>query len=229
MSDFDREAEREKLREKYERDEQKREHSERMSELLLKGATMTNVHCDDCGDPIFRYDGQEFCPTCQREVGTGAPPEAADAPGQDPDIPDESGSDPTVDAADRAPDAGSDVVADGVVADAGAEPASTPEPSATAGDERPDPDGTAEGAAGGSGRADAGRDAAAGQSARSGSPAEQRPGSRPGDGDLAEARAALVRTLADAARRAEATTDPRTRRDPLAAAREAAEALSALR
>ena len=31
MSDFDREAEREKLREKYERDKQKREASERMS------------------------------------------------------------------------------------------------------------------------------------------------------------------------------------------------------
>ncbi|MFC6725176.1 Sjogren's syndrome/scleroderma autoantigen 1 family protein, partial [Halobium palmae] len=65
MSDFDKEAEREKLREKYERDQEKRESTQRMSELLLKGATMTNRHCDACGDPIFRYQGQAFCPTCQ--------------------------------------------------------------------------------------------------------------------------------------------------------------------
>jgi len=65
MSGFDEEAERERLREKYERDQEKRASTQRMSELLLKGATMTNSHCDACGDPIFRYDGQEFCPTCQ--------------------------------------------------------------------------------------------------------------------------------------------------------------------
>jgi uncharacterized Zn finger protein (UPF0148 family) len=65
MSGFDEEAERERLREKYERDQEKRASTQRMSELLLKGATMTNSHCDACGDPIFRHDGQEFCPTCQ--------------------------------------------------------------------------------------------------------------------------------------------------------------------
>jgi len=64
MSDFDKEAEREKLREKFARDEQKRERTSRMSELLLKGATMTNKH-HDCGSPIFRWQGEEFCPTCQ--------------------------------------------------------------------------------------------------------------------------------------------------------------------
>src|SRR6056297_697389 len=68
MSDFDKEAEREKLREKYGEEEEKRKATEQMSELLLKGATMTNAHCTDCGDPIFRYDGQEFCPTCQKPV-----------------------------------------------------------------------------------------------------------------------------------------------------------------
>ncbi|MDR5671851.1 Sjogren's syndrome/scleroderma autoantigen 1 family protein [Halalkaliarchaeum sp. AArc-GB] len=73
MSDFDKEAEREKLREKYERDREKRQSTQVMSDLLLKGATMTNRHCDSCGDPIFRYDGQEFCPTCQRsEADEGA-------------------------------------------------------------------------------------------------------------------------------------------------------------
>lgn len=71
MSDgFDKEAEREKLREKLADDDEKREHTQRMSELLLQGATMTNRHCDDCGDPIFRHDGQEFCPSCQA-IGSG--------------------------------------------------------------------------------------------------------------------------------------------------------------
>jgi UPF0148 protein len=68
MSDFDKEAEREKLRRKYEADEDDREATEKMSELLLQGATMTNAHCSECGDPIFRYEGQEFCATCERAV-----------------------------------------------------------------------------------------------------------------------------------------------------------------
>jgi uncharacterized Zn finger protein (UPF0148 family) len=65
MNGFDEEAERERLREKYEQDQEKRAATQRMSELLLKGATMTNSHCDACGDPLFRHDGQTFCPTCQ--------------------------------------------------------------------------------------------------------------------------------------------------------------------
>lgn len=71
MSDFDKEAEREKLREQFAEDEEDRENTERMSELLLKGATMTNKHCDECGDPVFRYRGQEFCPTCSAQAGAG--------------------------------------------------------------------------------------------------------------------------------------------------------------
>ncbi|RLM84164.1 hypothetical protein D3D02_14995 [Halobellus sp. Atlit-38R] len=69
MSDFDEEAERKRLREKYEKDEERRKETQQMSELLLKGATMTNRHCDECGAPIFRYQGQEFCPSCQRVAG----------------------------------------------------------------------------------------------------------------------------------------------------------------
>ncbi|ERH07243.1 MAG: Zn-finger containing protein [Halonotius sp. J07HN4] len=65
MSDFDKEAEREKLRKKYADDADDRADTKRMSELLLKGATMTNQHCDTCGDPLFRHDGQTFCSTCQ--------------------------------------------------------------------------------------------------------------------------------------------------------------------
>jgi uncharacterized Zn finger protein (UPF0148 family) len=65
MSDFDKEAERQKLREKFEKDREKRKETERMSQLLLQGATMTNRHCDTCGDPLFRYQGQVFCATCE--------------------------------------------------------------------------------------------------------------------------------------------------------------------
>jgi hypothetical protein len=49
-----------------------------------------------------------------------------------------------------------------------------------------------------------------------------------GSGDLAEARASLVRALETNARRAERCEDPRRAKEYLAAAREAAEALSAL-
>ncbi|MFB6222748.1 MAG: Sjogren's syndrome/scleroderma autoantigen 1 family protein [Haloarcula sp.] len=78
MSDFDKEAEREKLQKKFEQEEQNRQASEQMSELLLKGATMTNAHCSECGDPIFRYDGQEFCPTCQKPIARDDPTDTAD-------------------------------------------------------------------------------------------------------------------------------------------------------
>ncbi|HKJ58253.1 MAG TPA: Sjogren's syndrome/scleroderma autoantigen 1 family protein [Halobacteriales archaeon] len=69
---FDKEAEKEKLRAQLEREEEERQSTQHMSELLLKGATMTNKHCDVCGDPIFRYDGQEFCPTCSQAGEAGA-------------------------------------------------------------------------------------------------------------------------------------------------------------
>lgn len=82
MSEFDKEAEREKLRQKFAKDEEKRKNTRRMSELLLKGATMTNHHCDRCGDPIFRHDDEEFCPTCG---GDDAEEEAA-VPDRDTEI-----------------------------------------------------------------------------------------------------------------------------------------------
>ena len=86
MSDFDKEAEREKLRQQYETDKEERKSTQRMSELLLQGATMTGKHCDTCGDPIFRYDGNEFCSTCQQ-----AESEAANA--------ESNGSEPTTETA----------------------------------------------------------------------------------------------------------------------------------
>lgn len=68
--EFDKEAEREKLREKLEKDQEKRQETQRMSELLLQGATMTNEHCENCGDPLFRDGGERFCPTCGGADGT---------------------------------------------------------------------------------------------------------------------------------------------------------------
>jgi uncharacterized Zn finger protein (UPF0148 family) len=72
MSEFDEDAERARLREQLERDEQRRAETERMSELLLQGATMTNQHCGECGAPIFRHEGQLFCPTCEMVVDEAA-------------------------------------------------------------------------------------------------------------------------------------------------------------
>ncbi|MCH7661850.1 MAG: hypothetical protein IH933_15165 [Euryarchaeota archaeon] len=80
--EFDKEAEREKLREKYAKEEQDREATQRMSELLLQGATMTNSHCDRCGDPIFRYEGQEFCASCQAAGGGMAAGNGQSAPAE---------------------------------------------------------------------------------------------------------------------------------------------------
>ncbi|MDZ7701106.1 MAG: Sjogren's syndrome/scleroderma autoantigen 1 family protein [Halobacteriales archaeon] len=79
--EFDKEAEREKLRQQLAAEEESRQATQHMSELLLKGATMTNRHCDDCGDPLFRHEGREFCPTCgtQGAGGGEAASEAADA------------------------------------------------------------------------------------------------------------------------------------------------------
>jgi uncharacterized Zn finger protein (UPF0148 family) len=114
MSGFDKEAERERLREKYDRDQEEREATQRMSELLLKGATMTNSHCDACGDPIFRHDGRTFCPTCRTEGGAAEAGEKAQAEGEtetDADAPTPD-ADRSTDAPDRSspsrPDAGTD-------------------------------------------------------------------------------------------------------------------------
>ncbi|MFC6952316.1 Sjogren's syndrome/scleroderma autoantigen 1 family protein [Halorubellus litoreus] len=85
MSDFDKEAERQRLKEKYEAEREDREATQHMSELLLKGATMTNAHCGTCGDPIFRYDGQEFCPTCSNQVQDDAATTANASTGQQDD------------------------------------------------------------------------------------------------------------------------------------------------
>jgi uncharacterized Zn finger protein (UPF0148 family) len=200
MSDFDKEAEREKLREKFAKDDQKRERTSRMSELLLKGATMTNKH-HDCGSPIFRWEGQEFCPTCQGapdgegvaevEADADGERETADATAVDVESPAESADQPTPETANGTPEA------------AEQSPTRTPEHS-------PEPTPTPE------------------PRAQSPAPAPSQPTTGTGrSGDLAAARASLTRTLTSLAERAEATDDVSKQRDLLAAVEDAAEALEA--
>jgi len=202
MSGFDEAAERERLREKYERDQEKRASTQRMSELLLKGATMTNSHCDACGDPIFRYDGQEFCPTCQ---AAGEETAERDAEGD--------------------ADAGAETTA------AEAETTAA-EADATRSDTTPAPEAADRDHPGHSGVVDEtptitsderirdrGGESAAGR---------PQPRSSPADGSLDDARASLSRTLLRYARAAEETDDPRRATEFLSAAREAAETLAAL-
>ncbi|WP_144922448.1 Sjogren's syndrome/scleroderma autoantigen 1 family protein [Halorubrum salsamenti] len=223
MSDgFDKEAEREKLREKFAEDEQEREHTQRMSELLLQGATMTNRHCDDCGDPIFRHDGQEFCPTCQAtgsgDAARGGSQEAAEtaAQGEARNTPREDaqaasgdenrlqGDTRRASAAGRAPPENASQNA--------TDPTAT-DPTAT------DPTATVQNAAGSApSNPEGSRD----------EPTTPRSTEPAGSGTVADARASLTRTLARFARAAEETNDPRRARDHLKAAREAAEALAAL-
>ncbi|TKX58219.1 hypothetical protein EXE44_07860 [Halorubrum sp. SS7] len=223
MSDgFDKEAEREKLREKFAEDEKKREHTQRMSELLLKGATMTNRHCEECGDPIFRHDGREFCPTCGNEVEGAAAADAGEAPADAGDAPP---AEPAT-SADEDPQVGADAAAengavggdavDAAASDAGRSGASASSPAQS----RP--------------TAPPQRTAARETEAQSADdPQAETPRSRPSPSaadaeSVGPARASLTRTLTRFARAAEETDDPRRARDHLEAAREAAEALAAL-
>ncbi|MDB2260334.1 Sjogren's syndrome/scleroderma autoantigen 1 family protein [Halorubrum ezzemoulense] len=228
--DFDKEAEREKLREKFADDEQKREHTQRMSELLLKGATMTNRHCEECGDPIFRHDGREFCPTCGNEAGGAAGGNEATGTAAEPDAAggtEATGAPPDVDAgaADGVAENGS------VGADSGVTDSATTESGATeSAGSRPSRSAAVQS-----------QGSAPPQQSDSQRPEPRRPDSRPPESgrptppqltDDAEgvgaARASLTRTLTRFARAAEETDDPRRARDHLEAAREAAEALAAL-
>ena len=239
MSDFDREAERERLREKYEQDKKERAATERMSELLLQGATMTNAHCSECGDPIFRYDGQEFCATCERPVDreneSGAD-ETTDAGAED------GGDEPTsVEVTSPRDDTkvvfGDDGTGD-TEGDRQQEATDSPHERA---EQTEQPRRTATEANGSPGHVEPSPRAheSTGEPSRTGS-AGQEPnrtdaagpaGQRDTDttGGVDAARASLVRTLAAFSRRAETTEDPQRAREHLQTAREAAEALAALR
>lgn len=226
MSDFDEEAEREKLRERFEAEEKDREATARMSELLLQGATMTNRHCDACHSPVFTYQGQSFCPTCQVEIGD-PDGETADADaGADPADADHAPSEPTA-SADTDAESGSEPVAAGDSRSAtrievddpgnGADPASGP-PSAPSEPER-----------GTSPKPAPERPPTSESTASTPGPASTTDTDGSADTDLAAAQASLSRTLARLSRKAERSEDLSRTREHLLAVQEAAEALSALK
>jgi Uncharacterized Zn-finger containing protein len=214
MSDFDREAERERLREKYEQDREEREATERMSELLLQGATMTNAHCSECGDPVFRYDGQEFCAACERPVKRGNGTDTDDGT----DESDGTGVEVTT------PDDDTRVVFGGEDSEDG-ETAQTRE-------QRGRPEGGT-----GRGQQQTGAERqveTGGHTGPTGDTGQPTPPEDTGQtadsrADIESARASLVRTLTAFSRRAEEANDPRRARDHLKTAREAAETLAAMR
>lgn len=211
MSEFDKEAERERLREKFDRDKERRKSTQRMSELLLKGATMTNQHCETCGDPIFRYDGQEFCPTCQAEAvakqGEDVASEATTTDQESSATEAESTASPST----ESPKRGQTETANGHLAEsAPTERAADAEVTGRSPSES-DPQRTPPESI-----------------ARVDRTTPAPPVGGDDDADLAAARQSLGRTLTRFAREAERTEDPRRASDLLAAAREAAETLAAL-
>ena len=229
MSEFDKEKERERLREQYERDRKKREATEQMSELLLQGATMTNAHCSECGDPIFRYDGQEFCATCERPVERAA--DASEDGDEDEDDQLEvttPSEDTRVVFGDESDQAAQQKAQTGTRQAEGGEGSLSRRDTAGGADD-PTTRATADRS---TSRADdpAAQATADRQSGRTsaGEPVERRDTYDSGGG-LDAARNSLVRTLVAHADRAEAAGDPREARDHLQVAREAAETLDALR
>ncbi|MBP2252040.1 uncharacterized Zn finger protein (UPF0148 family) [Halarchaeum solikamskense] len=230
---FDREAQKRELREKYARDAEDRERTGRMSELLLQGATMTNKHCDRCGNPLFRHEGREFCPTCQAE---GEPDAGATEAGANTD----AGASPTAAHADETPtDADATAAADASDEDAataiddGASRPSTGPPTTSVTNvadveaEAPEThthDARAEPAENGATTGPAAPDRV-----RDDGIAHGTDPSGDASGDVPAARAALSRSVARLAERAAAADDPRRARELAEAAREAAEALDALR
>ena len=200
MSDFDKEAERERLREKYERDQAEREATQRMSDLLLKGARMTNTHCDTCGDPLFQQNGVTFCPNCH------GGPEAVD--GSAP----QAGAEQTPDATAEPGETGGQAVDD--------DPASSDAESPVSADEtqRVSQEATTESASR--------EPRPTTDRARSTEPTRSRHPS--GEADLEAGRKSLIEALERFASEAAATDDPRYARECLEAAREASEAIAAL-
>jgi len=198
--DFDKEAEREKLRKKYEKDKQEREATEQMSELLLQGATMTNSHCSECGDPIFRYDGQEFCPTCEKPV---------DSQPENGERADDETDQESIQV--RSPSNEARVKFGSAEEDDQPEQANTQQTEQSQHQQTPD------------------EHQQTPETPTSRDQAQETPANTTGEGGLAAAEQSLVRTLARFSKQAEATEDPRKAKEQLEAAREAAEALAALR
>lgn len=221
MSEFDPEKERERLREQYERDKQKREASEKMSELLLQGATMTNAHCSDCSNPIFRYDGQEFCANCEKAVSR----EQSDDGGSAVEV-----TEPDNDARvvfggqDEQAEAGTNQTREEADGQPQTAQASTDQPRPQESQNLPQE------------AADSSIEVPqeTRPQRRQETPPQQRPaqpqqsGNTAADADLSTARDALVRALIRFSKEAAAADDPRRAKEHLEAAHEAAETLSTL-
>ncbi|MFB6221557.1 MAG: Sjogren's syndrome/scleroderma autoantigen 1 family protein [Halolamina sp.] len=199
--EFDKEAEREKLREKLADEEEKRSATQRMSELLLQGATMTNQHCDNCGDPLFRDNGETFCPTCASAEGQTTEAEGSQpSETSTPDAATRAASQPRNGAQQRPGDA-----ADGQLSQLpdGAEVRPQPGTATQTPDRNPE--------------------------TRRPQPGQQEPPTPSERADTqGDPRVELRRAVTETARNATAATDPRTARAWLEASKEAAEALAAL-
>ncbi|WP_458207256.1 Sjogren's syndrome/scleroderma autoantigen 1 family protein [Haladaptatus sp. NG-SE-30] len=229
MSDFDKEAEREKLRQQYEKDKEERQATQRMSELLLQGATMTGKHCDTCGDPIFRYDGTEFCPTCQQETNTGTTAESASG-----DIPTEetaagaaSADGPSADATSADAASANTTPADGATEIEVEQSGSNPETNTQSDESGQPPTPPRQPRRAPSSQSEAARGRSR-EPHQAGAQADARRDEFGDTGDLTGARNALRRKLTRLAREAEETDDVGYARELLSATREAAEALAAL-
>jgi UPF0148 protein len=192
---FDEEAVREELREKYESEQEDREATARMSDLLLQGATMTNDHCDRCGSPLFRQDGQTFCPNCQHADQQAASEGAQQNGGQQ-----------------QGQTAGGQQRQD----------------QTAAGEQPQGSDQQAQGRDGQPERTQDVRDARD-DATQTDPSTRDLPEHAPTASASGPAGDALESTIAALARRAASADDPRTAREYLEAAREAAEALAALR
>jgi uncharacterized Zn finger protein (UPF0148 family) len=238
MSDeFDREAEREKLREQFGEEEDDRERTERLSELLLKGATMTDRHCPECGDPVFRHEGREFCPSCQREVTTeeARRATAGQAAARDPT---DAGASPDADAnANADTNAAVDAAADRSTIEVDTPGGTDTDGSATDGTVPTTGETDAASPTERAGNAPQGGQPAAGSSGGESRPqpqpqptaSEPAPSASGGESGLLPARQHLTRTVNRLAQQAAAEEDPGRKREFLAATREAAEALEAVR
>ncbi|RQG93208.1 hypothetical protein EA462_03160 [Natrarchaeobius halalkaliphilus] len=240
MSDFDKEAEREKLREKYERDKQEREATQRMSDLLLKGATMTNTHCGTCGDPLFQQEGTTFCPSCH---GNADAVEGTNLDGQPTDEPSAGGNSggsagsgsedvntsPARRAADEPPTARRTGDQAPAVRSADGEPTTQPagetaETTTPRGGEDPKYERRSTGGSESHDRGGASHPSSDETASRGSSLSQS-----VAEGDCETARDSLVRALERFSREAADTDDPRYAKECLEAAREASETLNALR
>jgi UPF0148 protein len=156
---------------------------------------MTNDHCDRCGSPLFRQDGQTFCPNCQHADQQAASEGAQQNGGQQ-----------------QGQTAGGQQRQD----------------QTAAGEQPQGSDQQAQGRDGQPERTQDVRDARD-DATQTDPSTRDLPEHAPTASASGPAGDALESTIAALARRAASADDPRTAREYLEAAREAAEALAALR